>query len=118
MIEETKYRVALLEERKDMAIVTLKKQVLGGNDALEFTDVLQQTRELGLKVVVADLSNVDLINSSGLGMLVSGMSNLRKFGTHFALISVPPKVMQLLDVTHLNKVFKIFDSLESVLAEY
>lgn len=113
MSEETKYMVNLLEEGGDAAVISLKKQVLGGNDALEFTNVLQQTKDLKLKLVIADLSGVDIINSSGLGMLVSGMSHLRKISTNFALVSVPPKVMHLLEVTHLNRVFKIFDDIES-----
>lgn len=117
MTEESKYLLSPLSDKPEIAVVYLKPKVLGGNDALEFTSALQPAKELGLRTVVADLSYVDIINSSGLGMLVSGMSTCRKSNISFVLTGIPEKVNHLLVVTHLDKVFKIYQDIEAVKAD-
>ncbi len=116
MAEETTYRIEPIVGNEKIGVLLMKQRVLGGNDAMEFTHVLQSSKELNLSMLVVDMSEVDLINSSGLGMLVSGMSTSRKQGTTFALIQIPPKVMNLLEVTHLNQIFKIFQNIEEAIS--
>jgi len=118
MNTNTKYYLIKQSNIEHYATISLKKQVLGGNDALEFTSALQDAKNMDLQVVAADLLDVDLINSSGLGMLVSGMSLLRKVDVQLVLIHVPEKVMKLLQVTHLDKVFKIFHDEKAIINEY
>lgn len=115
MNTESKYQLEMIEGRQNIGLIHLKSKVLGGSDALEFTSALQAAKDNKLKAVIADLSSVDLINSTGLGMLVGAMSNLRNSNTTFVLANVPDKVAGLLEVTHLNKVFKCYASLDSAL---
>ncbi len=118
MNTDSKYHLIKHSNIEHYATITLKKQVLGGNDALEFTSSLQDAKNMDLQIVAADLSNVDLINSSGLGMLVSGMSLMRKIDVQLVLIHVPDKVMKLLNVTHLDKVFKVYDNERAIINEF
>ena len=67
------------------------------------------------KKLIADLSKVELINSSGLGMLVAALRALKSSKIDFILISVPQKVKQLLEITHLNSVFTCFEDLATAL---
>ncbi len=101
------------EYRDGIWVIKLGKSVLGGNEAFGFTSTLHELIEKEIKSVIVDLADVELINSSGLGMLVSGLSTLRKHGIPLKLASVPEKVLELLTMTHLDKVFKIFDTVET-----
>ena len=112
MQDNNAYEHRILGEENDIAMIELKSNVMGGSDALAFTSKLQQLAGETSKVVIIDLHNVELINSSGLGMLVSGMSTLRKHNISMHLAAVPAKVLRLLEMTHLNKVFQIFDTVE------
>lgn len=112
MQDNNAYEYRILGEENNIALIELKPNVMGGNDALVFTSKLQELAGDSPKVVIVDLQNVELINSSGLGMLVSGMSTLRKHNISMHLAAVPAKVHKLLEMTHLNKVFQIFDSVE------
>jgi len=76
---------------------------------------LKKLGSTDVKYVVVDLEQVKLMNSSGLGMLVSGLSLMRRLEKSFMLASIPPKVENLLQITHLNEVFKLFDTVEKAI---
>ncbi|MBI5324802.1 MAG: STAS domain-containing protein [Ignavibacteriae bacterium] len=106
------YTLIIAEVKPDTASIELNEQVLGGNDALEFSSKLYETFDKGINSVIIDLSKVQVMNSSGLGMLVSGLSSLRKNNIQMVLASVPDKVMSLLRMTHLDKVFQIYNNIQ------
>lgn len=85
-------------------LVKLDKQVLGGADAINFRDCVNQFLSAGGQKLLADLSDVELINSTGLGMLISAYSSAKQAGKDFRLINVPDKVTQLLRLTKLDSV--------------
>lgn len=99
-------------EINDTAVVELGSVVLGGNDALEFSELLEKLSSKPLRTVVVDMHSVEMINSSGLGMLVGGLSNMRKKEIKLDLCCVPEKVFGLLKMTHLDQVFRIFGTAE------
>lgn len=109
---EQNYNIVIIDEAKTKAVVRLNESVLGGTDALEFSQAIESIREKGAKLIIADLKNVAVMNSSGLGMLVSALSSLKNNSVAFVLCSVPKKIMALLEVTHLNQVFSIFNNCE------
>lgn len=115
MNSENTYKVDLVDGHNNIAKILLKKQVLGGNDALEFNLAIQKGKDMNVNAIIADLSQVELINSTGLGMLVGTMSTLRNSNIAFVLINVPDKVKYLLEVTHLNKVLRIYETLEDAI---
>ncbi len=99
----------VFEYDSSIAVITLNQNVLGGNEAWTFTATLHELSQNNVKHIIIDLANVEIINSSGLGMLVSGLSTLGKQNILMSLVSVPQKVNSLLSMTHLDKVFKIFE---------
>ena len=55
------------------------------------------------------------MNSSGLGMLINGLSLLKNSNMQMYLTNVPQKVQKLITITHLDNVFKIFETNEKVI---
>lgn len=90
----------------DVTVVTLPKNVLGGNDALEFSGYIEQICNENKKAIIVNLADVELMNSSGLGMLVSALSKTKKNKIDLYLVAVPEKVNILLKMTHLDELFK------------
>jgi len=103
------------EEDPSLGIIELGKFVLGGNEALDFVTQLEAFSKQGVKHIIIDMKNVELMNSSGLGMLVSGLRNLKKHEALLKLVSIPPKVDNLLKMTHLDEVFDSYDDLNSAI---
>ena len=66
--------------------------------------------------VVADLSGVDYMDSSGVASLVEALQTSKRNGTVFALASPQPKVLRVLQLARLDTVFRIVDHAEQALA--
>jgi anti-sigma B factor antagonist len=69
-------------------------------------DSVKQNRD-----VLVDLSEVRYIDSSGVANLVEAFQLSRQKGTGFALVSVNPAALRVLQLARLDKVFTIHASL-------
>jgi len=65
-----------------------------------------------IPTIVFDMSNVPYIDSSGLATLVEMLQRLKRQGGSLKLAGLQKKVRDLFEVTKLEKLFEIFDSLE------
>lgn len=117
MTENQNYRFEIYSENVEIGIIHLFQSALGGVDAINFTDTVN-SYSYKIKLLIIDLSKVEVMNSSGLGMLVNTLSILKKQNINMFLINVPQKVMKLLQITHLDKVFKVFDNLETAIVNF
>ena len=70
-------------------------------------DTVEERRD-----VLVDLSGVSYIDSSGVANLVEAFQLSRQNGTGFALVSVNPAALRVLQLARLDKVFTIHASLE------
>ena len=95
-----------------VTIVSFPEQVLGGPEAVELAGIVRDAVGSGQTLIVFDLSNVAIMNSSGLGMLVSSLTSVRGKDSQLRLAAVPAKVDDLLSMTQLNKVFDIHGTVE------
>ena len=107
-----------VDERYNAVVITLKGNVMGGPDGAKLHDTLHELRENGKKNVIVDLSKVKFMNSSGLGMLISGMTTMRNAGGDLRLANVADRIQSLLVITKLITVFKHFDSVEEAVESY
>ena len=105
-------------ERYNAVVVTLKGNVMGGPDGSKLHETLHELREKGKKNVVVDLSKVKFMNSSGLGMLISGLTTMRNAGGDLRLANVADRIQSLLVVTRLITVFKNYDSVDEAVESY
>ncbi|MBX3044484.1 MAG: STAS domain-containing protein [Candidatus Kapabacteria bacterium] len=109
------YKISNFSEKPNAASVKLVQSVLGGNDALLFTSILNELTASGKNCIIIDAGEVQLMNSTGIGMLANAHSNLTKNGYTMMIVNIPEKIMKLLAMTHLDRVFKIYPDLESAL---
>jgi len=95
-----------------------KGNVMGGPDGSKLHDTLHELKENGKSNVVVDLSKVKFMNSSGLGMLISGMTTMRNAGGDLRLAKVADRIQSLLVITKLITVFKHYDSVDEAVDSY
>ncbi|RMF54428.1 MAG: anti-sigma factor antagonist, partial [Bacteroidetes bacterium] len=97
---------------------TLKGNVMGGPDGAKLHETLHKLKEEGKTNVVVDLSKVKFMNSSGLGMLISGLTTMRNAGGDLRLANVADRIQSLLVITKLITVFKHYDSVEEAVKSF
>ena len=107
-----------VDERYNAVLITLKGNVMGGPDGAKLHDTLHELKEKGKKNVVVDLSKAKFMNSSGLGMLISGMTTMRNAGGDLRLANVADRIQSLLVITKLITVFKHYDSVDEAVMSY
>jgi len=105
-------------EVKGVTIIELDGNVMGGPDATELNDYLHKLITEDKIRVVVDLKDVNFINSSGLGMLIGGLTTLRHSGGEMKLARASKKVENLLEMTKLQKVFDLHKNVNEAVAAF
>ncbi len=105
-------------EKYEAVIIELKGNVMGGEDTKDFNDTLHKLVDEGKTNIVVDLSGVKFMNSSGLGMLIGGLTTMKKAEGHFKLANVTDKIESLLIITKLITIFETYDSVDKALETF
>lgn len=105
-------------EENSVIIIEPKGKIMGGPESTELHDLLHELIDQGKKMVVIDLSKVDWMNSTGLGLLISGLTTLRKAGGELKLAMVTEKIQSLLTITKLITIFKTYDTVEEAVKSF
>ena len=107
-----------VSERYNCVVIEFKGNVMGGPDAVNLNEKLHELIESDKTNVVADLGKVKFMNSSGLGMLIGGLTTMRKAGGDLRIANATDKIESLLVITKLITVFKPVKSLEAAVESY
>lgn len=105
-------------ERYGSVVIEFKGNVMGGPDAVSLNEKLHELIDADKTNVVVDLGKVKFMNSSGLGMLIGGLTTMRKAGGDLRIANATDKIESLLIVTKLITVFKHFDSVDKAVESY
>jgi len=73
------------------------------------TDLIERTEK---STLVVDMTNVPYVDSAGLGMLVSVLRETKSAGKSLVLASMKPNVKRIFELTRLDKVFTITDTIQ------
>ena len=109
-----------LTSREEGGVVVLepKGKIMGGPDATVLHDQLHGYIAQDKKQVVIDLSKVEWMNSTGLGILISGLTTLRNNGGELKLANVTDKIESLLTITKLITVFEHYENVEDAVKSF
>ncbi|MBS3694117.1 STAS domain-containing protein [Rhodococcus qingshengii] len=71
---------------------------------------LHELVESGSARIVVDLSGIEFIDSSGLGVLISGLKIARQAGGDLRIAAPSLQVETVLELTNLNRVLRAYSS--------
>ncbi len=102
----------------NIVVLELKGKIMGGPDASLLHDRLYELIESDKNQIVIDLTGVDWMNSTGLGILISSYTTLRNNNGELKLANVTEKIQSLLTITKLVTVFDSHDSVEDAVKSF
>lgn len=105
-------------EKYGAVIIELKGNVMGGPEAQEFSNLLHKLLDEGKKNVIIDLAETKFMNSSGLGMLISGYTTVKNGGGVMKLANATEKIESLLVITKLITIFELFSSVDEAVESF
>lgn len=94
--------------RDGIVILELHGKLMGGPDAATFNDTLKTLLHEGHRNVLVDLGKINWVNSTGLGILISGYSTVKKSGGDLKLLHVSDRIESIFMVSKLHTVFMSF----------
>jgi len=109
--------VKIKEEIKDgIKVIRLSGKVISGPDLMDLKTVFQTSINNNMGNVLLDLSRVAWMDSSGLGVLVSGHTSLAREGGRMAILNATKKINELFIITKLITIFETFTDENEALA--
>ena len=94
-------------EVSHVTIVDINGRITLGDETGLLRDTVRKLITDGKKKIVLNLANVDYIDSSGVGELVSSFTTVRNAGGELKLLALTKKVQDVLYVTKLYTVFDV-----------
>lgn len=93
-----------VEQTEGNLKIALEGDLIGGKDALQFSQALREALAAGGNVqsVVIDVARVEFVNSSGLGMLLSARQSAHDAGAQLSLENPGEQLRSLLEITRLS----------------
>lgn len=105
----------LLETREggDWTIVDVKGEV-DLYTAPRLKTLLTDITAGGRSNIAVDFAGVEFMDSTGLGVLISGLKRCREAGGSLALVAPTGPVRKVLSITGLDRVFAIHDGVDEL----
>jgi len=101
------------ELKEDVIILRLKGKLIYDTEEdvnLAFQELLNQE-----KSVLLDVSELNYINSSGLGIFISLLKDIKRIGKRLVIVNPSPEVKVLFEITSLDKMFDTVRSVDEAL---
>ncbi len=98
-----------VRQNGDVTILDLSGRITIGSGEEALRNAMQDILNSGAKKVVINMGGVTMIDSSGIGELVSAYTTATNRGTKLKLANLPAKVSDILTITQLITVFDVFD---------
>jgi anti-sigma B factor antagonist len=105
-------------EVDNAVILDLNGKLTGGPDADTFREVFKSLIDQGKKNIIVNLEKVSWINSTGLGILISGYTSVRRGGGDLVIMHASDRIESILYVTKLNLLFKAYENEDEALTSF
>ena len=102
----------------DVRVIDLKGKITIGSGDLQMREAIHQALNGGVTKILVNMKEVSTIDSSGVGELVGCYTTATHKGAKLKLVSLPPKISDVLTVTQLITVFDVYDSEQDAVASF
>ena len=101
---------ASTRQQQDITIVDLSGQIKLGEGSSVLRETIKDLLGKGRKKILLNLADINYIDSSGVGELVSAFTSVRNQGGELKLLHLTKKVHDILQITKLYTVFDVRDN--------
>ncbi len=102
--------------RGKIMVLELSGKIMGGPDFDLFKGSITDLIEKGFKDVILDFGGVPWINSTGLGILITGHLSLKSADGSLRICNVRERVLSIFYISQLEKVFQVFPTCDEAVA--
>lgn len=104
------------QEMGDALVVKVLDARIDAAVAVRFKNRMMELTTTPSERVILDLSQVEFLDSSGLGAVVGSMKQLGR-ARKLDLVGLTPTVEKVFRITRMDRVFRIFDTADDALGD-
>ncbi len=101
-----------------ITILDLSGRITLGEGSVTLRDAVKDALSKGSGRILLNLADVDYIDSSGIGELVSAYTSVKNAGGELKLLKLTKKVHDLLQITKLYTVFDVRDDETTAISSF
>lgn len=101
-----------IEQLADIIIIHFIGSMLDKSEADDLLTSIDESLEKGNNKFIVNLSKIDYMNSSGLGILINILTKSRNKYGELVVCEIPEKVIKLLVTSKLQNIFQTTESQE------
>jgi anti-sigma B factor antagonist len=102
----------------DIKILDCSGKITLGEGTMTVRNTVRDLLKNGDKKIVLNLADVNYIDSSGIGELVSTYTTVTNQGGQLKLLNLTKKIQELLAITKLLTVFQVFDTEQAAMGSF
>lgn len=106
------------QQAGDVVVLEISGKLLGGPDAVSLNEKIHELVDANKTRVVVNLKSMEYMNSTGLGILIGGLTTLRNHEGDLKLAVVPERIQNLLKMTKLNAIFDQYSAVDKAVASF
>ena len=114
LLKEFYGMIDITTDTQNTAIVHVDGKIIG-NTVTEFHKALHQQMEVGNINLIIDLTNVPLLDSTALGVIIITLQILQRSEGKLVLLSPQQAVSSILEITRLTSILEVYDTKEAAL---
>ena len=102
----------------DVQILDCSGKITLGEGTMAIRNKVREILKEGGKKIILNLGDVNYIDSSGIGELVSTFTTVTNAGGQLKLLNLTKKIQELLAITKLLTVFSVYQSEQEAVASF
>ena len=102
----------------EVMVLELSGKIMGGPDFDKFKGEIADLIDNGFTNVVLDMSGVPWINSTGLGILITGYHSLKAAEGSMKICNVKERVLSIFYISQLENIFQVFETMDEAMASF
>jgi anti-sigma B factor antagonist len=102
----------------DVHILDCSGKITLGEGTMAVRNQVRDVLKNGGKKIILNLADVNYIDSSGIGELVSSYTTVTNQGGKLKLLSLTKKIQELLAITKLLTVFSVYDDEQAAINSF
>jgi anti-anti-sigma factor len=106
-----------IENDNKIVVFTIKERIVGAEFAPELKTKILIEAQPDIKAMIFELSNVESMDSSGLGALLLANRQLRDFAVPVFIVNANNFILNLMKMTKLDQIFEFSENVEQAKSE-
>jgi anti-anti-sigma factor len=100
----------------DIAVVELSGKLALGRESQRIETVVDQMVRQGRSKAVLDMTQVDYIDSAGIGLLALAAGRMKESGGKLAIVAPEGRVLEMLKMTQMTAILTVVNTLQEAVS--